>query len=77
MDLSGVRVVTSPAVCEDCGRAFDADQLGTWRSIAGWAVNRNGGGANRRDLQETGRYVCPDCGRLRDLGVPPGQESLL
>jgi hypothetical protein len=62
--------------CLDCGTPVNVDRLGTWVEVVGWTVKRTGGGANRRDLTPTGRVVCADCGRLRDLDVVPGQSSL-
>lgn len=67
----------SGATCSECGTSVDPDAIGVWSEITGWTIPRTGGGPNRRDLTPTGRYLCRDCGKLRDLGVVPGQESLL
>lgn len=64
-------------VCADCGQTFDERRRGTWREVSGWAVERTAGGTNAIRLKrETGRVICPDCGRHRDLGLLPGQRTL-
>lgn len=65
-------------VCAECGVQFDDRRPGTWKAVTGWVVERSDGGANAvRDKRYTGAVLCPECGKLRGLGVNRGQTSLL
>lgn len=63
--------------CDDCERPFDVHADGAWPAVKGYVVNRAAGGPNAvRCIEYTGGGICPDCGKLRDLGVLPGQEAM-
>ena len=63
--------------CLDCGKPVNPDGEGVGVECLVWMFKRKGGGGNRRDLRPTGRLLCRDCGKLRDLGVTPGQQRLI
>jgi len=64
--------------CDQCGQEFDDARNGTWRKIEGYVVERAGGGANTvREKRYLGPVKCPECGKLRDLGVRENQQRLL
>lgn len=66
-----------PGTCAQCRASFDTKTVGTWLRVEGWAIVRSTGGYNVRDQEPTGKVLCPRCGRERELGIMPGQESLL
>jgi hypothetical protein len=65
-------------VCNDCKQDFDDHAKGTWHGVTGYVEVRDGGGANAvREKRYTGDVICPDCAKLRQLGINRDQGSLL
>ena len=68
--------------CIDCGQPVDVTSPLALPEVVGFAPRRSQGGQNHvLYREETGRWLCPNCGNRRKstkkAGTVPAQESLL
>jgi hypothetical protein len=64
--------------CMSCGKATDPDSTLVLREVVGFTVHRSQGGANRIiERRETGRLLCPNCGKRMQHTGSPRQTDLV
>lgn len=64
--------------CSVCQRDLDERIEKVWVKVVGWEARRVKGGTNHIALRERfEEFMCNGCMHLKQMGISPGQESLL